>query len=76
MRAIQSSTLSHLKCTIKIFDTYHIEEEIGMSPCFSIILIVVRVIDDLKIVFIHSYLTTLNNFMIHMYYSWEKVKYP
>ena len=51
MRAIQSSTLSHLKCTIKIFDTYHIEEEIGMSPCFRIILILVRVIDDLKIVF-------------------------
>jgi hypothetical protein len=54
MRAIQSSTLSHLKCTIKIFDTYHIEEEFAMSPCFRIILVVVRVIDDLKIVFFDS----------------------
>lgn len=43
MRAIQSSTLSHLKCTIKIFDTYHIEEEFAMSPCFRIILVVVKV---------------------------------
>jgi hypothetical protein len=61
MRAIQSSTLSHLKCTIKIFDTYHIEEEFAMSPCFSVILIVVTVIDDLEIYFFDSYLATLNN---------------
>jgi hypothetical protein len=44
MRAIQSSTLSHLKCTIKIFDTYHIEEEFAIPPGFSIMHIVIRVI--------------------------------
>gem|GEM_PF-4445716 len=66
MRAIQSIILSHLKCTIKIFDTYHIEEEFAMSPCFRIILVVVRVIDDFKTVFIYSYLATLYNFMIYV----------
>ncbi len=73
MRAIQSSTLSHLKCTIKIFDTYHIEEEFAIPAGFSINHIV---ISNLEIVFFHSYLATLNNFMIYMYYLWEKVEYP